>query len=307
MRGGRDGCEGFVRVSPTDAAGRPSAPRSQSEDPLRRPGQALRQRARALALSPRLPFEMRCQLLYRMRRRSWPTRQPVSFNEKQIWKLAKDRRPLLTTFADKVAVRDYVARVVGPDVLTELYAVVTDPTELDLAELPDQFVVKPNHASGLIWIVVDRLSSLGVGSGGQASTPSGTFASTWDALDWDLLVDTCRGWLGVNYADVELEWWYRNIPPQILVEELLLDPVGQIPPDYKFYVFDGRVQLIEVHTLSLRRSPLQSRSPRLECGGCPIDLSSRRARTAAPRFPGTDAPHRGGARAGDGLRQGRPL
>ena len=41
--------------------------------------------------------------------------------------MLKDRRPLLTTFADKVAARAYVASVAGPEYLTACYAVLGDP------------------------------------------------------------------------------------------------------------------------------------------------------------------------------------
>jgi hypothetical protein len=81
----------------------------------------------------------------------------------------------------------------------------------------------PSHTSGMIWIVEDR-----------------------DVVDWDLLVATCRRWLTTRYADVEQEWAYRDVPARIMVEELLLDLDGQIPQDYKIYVFHGRAQLIEV-------------------------------------------------------------
>jgi len=215
---------------------------------VRLSGQDLRTRARALAFSPRVPFEGRIRLLYWKRRQSWRTRHPVTFTQKMLWKMTKDRRPLLTTFADKIAVRDYVADAIGAELLTRLYAVVADPAELDLARLPKEFVVKPNHASGLIWIVADRTLPLGQGSRESACLASGMFTTTRDALDKDLLVATCRKWLKTTYADLELEWAYRNIPPQILVEELLLEAEGRIPPDYKFFVFHGRVRLVQVDT-----------------------------------------------------------
>jgi hypothetical protein len=162
----------------------------------------------------------------------------VSFNQKLLWKMVNDRRPLLTTFADKVAVRDYVAHAVGPEVLPQLYCVVRDPADLDRTRLPTQFVVKPNHASGLIWIVSEDSTHL----------ESGSSTTHRDSLEWDLLVATCRQWLATSYADVELEWAYRNVPPRILVEELLLGPDGRVPPDYKFFVFHGRVRLVQVDT-----------------------------------------------------------
>jgi hypothetical protein len=170
----------------------------------------------------------------------------VTFNQKVLWKMLKDRRPLLTTFADKVAVRDYVAEAVGPDVLSRLYSVVEDPADLDPARLPDEFVVKPNHASAMIWIVADRAR---ISSEDAVSLEPGLFTTTREALDWDLLVATCREWLAATYTtDVVPEWAYRDIPPRIMVEELLLGPDGQIPPDYKFFIFHGEVQIIEVHS-----------------------------------------------------------
>ena len=100
---------------------------------MRLSSQAMWTGARTVALSRRVPFEVRCRLLYLYRRRSWPTRYPVTFTQKLLWKMVKDRRPLLTTFADKIAVRDYVAHAIGPEVLPQLYAVVADPADLDPA------------------------------------------------------------------------------------------------------------------------------------------------------------------------------
>jgi hypothetical protein len=210
-------------------------------------GRSWRTTVRTVAYSPRVPFELRCRLLYWDKRRSWSTRSPVTFSQKLLWKSVKDRRPLLTTFADKVAVRDYVAGVVGPDVLTRLYAVVSDPGSLDPAQLPDKFVVKPNHASAMIWIV-DGSPCPAHASGEPADLELRSVITARDGLDWDLLVRTCRTWLATTYADVDLEWPYRNVPRRILVEELLVGPDGRTPPDYKFFVFHGRVHLVQVDT-----------------------------------------------------------
>jgi hypothetical protein len=209
-------------------------------------GHGWRAKARAIAFSPRLPFELRCRLLYWDKRRSWSTRRPATFTQKLLWKNVNDRRSLLTTFADKVAVRDYVARAVGPEVLTQLHAVVHDPGGFDPDRLPTDFVVKPSHASGLIRIVVDGATFKGPVSEDPTRQTSG-LVTTRDALDWDLLSATCRRWLALSYADVELEWPYRHVPRRLLVEELLLEPEGRIPSDYKLWVFHGRVRLVEVH------------------------------------------------------------
>src|SRR5262245_31125534 len=80
--------------------------------------------------------------------------KPVTFQEKVRYKMLRDRRRLLTTFADKAAVREYVASRVGRDVLTTLYTVTDAPRTLT-SELPREFVVKPTHASGACVVVAD--------------------------------------------------------------------------------------------------------------------------------------------------------
>ena len=49
-------------------------------------------------------------------------------------------------------------------------------------------------------------------------------------------------WLSHTYKR-NSEWAYREVPPRLLVEEFL---AGGVPPDYKFFVFHGRVRMIEV-------------------------------------------------------------
>jgi hypothetical protein len=115
-----------------------------------------RETLKRLSGDVRLPFELRSHLAYLYHRRTWPGGLPVTVNQKIRWKMLKDRNPLLTTFADKRAVRDYVAERVGPDVLTHLHAIVADPDELDFDALPREFVLKPSHGSNGVWIVTTQ-------------------------------------------------------------------------------------------------------------------------------------------------------
>jgi hypothetical protein len=73
---------------------------------------------------------------------------PTTFNQMVRRRMALDRRSILTTFVDKVAVRDYVREKVGEHVLTQLYAVTDDQYTLARADLPREFVLKVSHASG---------------------------------------------------------------------------------------------------------------------------------------------------------------
>jgi hypothetical protein len=65
-------------------------------------------------------------------------------------------------------------------------------------------------------------------------------------LDLDALKKRCARWLSTNFLYKAGEWAYGQVTPRLLFEELLDDGKGKIPPDYKFFVFDGRVQFLSV-------------------------------------------------------------
>lgn len=151
--------------------------------------------------------------------------RPTTFNDKILHRILFDRRPLWTQFADKAAVRSYVEARLGSDILPKVYCLTTQPESIPFAELPDRFVVKPTHGSGWVKIVTDK--------------------STFDQAE---LVETCRAWLRQSYYWHTLEWAYKGIKPQMIVEEFIDDGSGAAPPDYKLFVFHGRVEMIQVDT-----------------------------------------------------------
>jgi hypothetical protein len=168
-------------------------------------------------------------------------RRPLTFNDKVRYKMLKDRRVLLTTFADKVAVRDYVAQRAGTDLLSQLYLVTDDPERIGPNCLPREFVIKASHGCGGCVVVADHAPSEST----LPEPPAGWHRAmvTPDNVDWPVLRSLCREWLGLRYRR-HLEWAYANVPPRILAEELLGN--GSVPLDYKFFVFHGHVRLVQV-------------------------------------------------------------
>ena len=62
--------------------------------------------------------------------------------------------------------------------------------------------------------------------------------------DREQLVAIARHWVGQLYGQgPNREWVYGQVPPQVIVEELLPAPDGAIPDDLKFFVFHGRCAL----------------------------------------------------------------
>jgi hypothetical protein len=149
--------------------------------------------------------------------------RPQTFNEKLQHSKLFGRERVHTVMADKIAVRSYVSERVGEQVLTRLCWTGVDLRTAPRESLPEKFVIKANHASGMNLIVEDR-----------------------DALDWPQACRETDAWLHVDYSAYGAEWEYRWIRPQLLIEELLTDVQGRIPADYKFFCVHGRVECVQI-------------------------------------------------------------
>jgi hypothetical protein len=152
---------------------------------------------------------------------------PRSYNEKIIWKKLFDRNPLLTVTADKYNVRDYLKKVLGEkaanEILIPLYFVTDDPEKIPFQDLPDKFVIKPNHGSMMHLIVTRK-----------------------DQTDRESIIKRCKKWLKKNYGLYHSEWAYRNIKRKIIIEKLLETSTGELPHDYKLYCFHGKCRMLRV-------------------------------------------------------------
>jgi hypothetical protein len=180
-------------------------------------------------------------------RNLWTTRAPRTFNEKVRYRMARDRRRLLVTFADKVAVRHFVEERAGAGLLPLRHAAVGSLRDVDRAALPRQFVVKASHVSGAVVIVWD-----GAPESNCLPPPGDSFPRVVvrpSQLDWDALTALTDRWLQVRFEEGPYgEWAYWDVPPMIVIEELLLDGSGRLPDDFKWYVFDGVCAFVNVIT-----------------------------------------------------------
>lgn len=151
-------------------------------------------------------------------------RRPTRFSEKIIRRKLTDRDRRLPDRADKVLVKAFVARTLGANWVT--------PTLWSGSALPPReergwplpFVLKSNNGSG-----------------------TNVFVRSEAERDWDVIEQTCAKWLSGSHADWAGEWLYAQIEPRLLVEPYL-GALARLPLDYKFFVFRGRVEFIEVDT-----------------------------------------------------------
>ncbi|WP_147525011.1 ATP-grasp fold amidoligase family protein [Anaerosalibacter massiliensis] len=72
------------------------------------------------------------------------------------WKKSYDRRPLLTTVADKVKVREYVIHKLNKNVMPEILWTGKNPENILFEELPNSFVIKTNYGLRTNIIIKDK-------------------------------------------------------------------------------------------------------------------------------------------------------
>ncbi len=238
-----------------------------------------------------VPFEVRSRLAW------WADlkfRRPTTFNELVRRRMALERRPIFRTFVDKVAVREYVARKVGPDVLPICYAIVDDPRSIDREALPREFAIKPSYGSGATLLVTDQAPldapqpQPRIGWGRHLVHP--------DVLDWEALVRTAAGWLRRGFGKKTLEWAYLRVPRRIIVEELL---GSGVPDDIKFLVFDGVPRFVTVDTGRFGDHRRDCFTPAWE--PLDLDMTFPRSGRVIPRPTSLEAMLEVSARLADGL------
>ena len=164
----------------------------------------------------------------------WPhLRCPRSLNEKIVHRELFNQHPLSPVIADKWRVREYVESKGLKRILNDVYFVVDAADRIPFADLPDKYVIKPNHGSGCCVVVRDRR-----------------------AADVEAIVAQCEAWLKLRVSSLSRTYvtHYDSIPPRIVVERFIEDERYAVPTDYKFLCFHGRVRYLYV----IDRSGVQS-------------------------------------------------
>ena len=191
---------------------------------------------------------------YRRLRRRHPS-PGSTLASKILYKMAWDRNPLLSVFADKVAVRKYISERAGAEYVVPVLAVVDSGDTIDYSSLPREFVVKVSHGSGGVIVVSDRAD--------RAATLPKDYSVGWvrfeihpDQLDAVRVNDLLAHWLSLDF-----EWWpgrtpewaYRAVTPRIVIEPLMKSPGGGNLNEYKVFCFNGQAQVLRVDTGTVTR------------------------------------------------------
>ena len=148
---------------------------------------------------------------------------PKTFSEKQQWMKLNYHSDLTTTCADKFEVRTYLEAKGFGQLLNTVLGVYETIEELDIKQLPNQFVLKATHGSG--WNLVCTNKS---------------------DINWWIWKKIMNIWLHNNIFWPGREWPYKNMKPRLIAESFLLDSSGHLM-DYKFFCFNGKAHFVQAN------------------------------------------------------------
>ena len=149
---------------------------------------------------------------------------PQTIQEKLMWLNIYDADPQKSVCADKVLVKDYAKDVLGEDIGVPTLKVWDKVDDVDFSVLPERFVIKCNHGSGMNVIVRDK-----------------------SAMNEQDVKNKLRQWMNVDFAFKEgFESHYHWINRKVFAEEFIEVDGQKDISDYKFLCFNGRPEYMQI-------------------------------------------------------------
>lgn len=169
-------------------------------------------------LSPLLPDKLYLKLFHRLHLGyGLNLKHPKTYQEKLQWLKLYNRNPEYTIMADKVKAKEWAGSRIGWEHIIPTIGVWKTPNEINFDTLPDKFVIKCNHNSGLGMCICNDKSKLNIKKVKKA----------------------LRRGVKQNYFLHAREWPYKDIPRRILAEQFMTDGHNSNLSDYKFFCFNG--------------------------------------------------------------------
>lgn len=149
---------------------------------------------------------------------------PESLNEKIIWLKLNYYEDFYTRCADKYLVRGYIKEITGKDICPELLYVTRNVNELSVDKIGKfPCIIKVSSGSGANLIVRDKNQY--------------TDQYLRNYFKRAVISSQIQNLTGAAHQ-------YLKQKPYIVVEELLQNPGGGIPNDYKFFYIGSELQFI---------------------------------------------------------------
>jgi len=162
------------------------------------------------------------QEIMRMVRMEYNDSNVKTFQDKLNWLLVHESPELKSNIVDKILLREYAKKLLGKDICVPIIKIYKGIDDINITDLPDKFVLKCNHGSGMNIICNNKTEF--------------NFSNAKLKLN---------EWMKINYGLISKEYQYIHVKRKIFSEMYLKDNLT----DYKFYCFNGNPKLIKVQSI----------------------------------------------------------
>lgn len=160
---------------------------------------------------------------------------PKDFSWKLRQRMKYDHTPLFIEVQDKYKAKAY-AQERGVET-AEVYYVTDQPETIPFDSLPEKYFIKASHGCG--WNILYEGGKYYNWVSGEALIERDLSKSI---VTREKSIRLCKKWLRTTYS--RDQWAYRYIKPLIMVEEKLEPRDDLAVIDYRCFVFDGEVKVI---------------------------------------------------------------
>ena len=148
----------------------------------------------------------------------------LTFQDKINWLIIHESAEYKSNIVDKIKLHKYSQKILHKDICVPILKIYNDVNDINLEELPNKFVLKLNHGSGMNILCKNKL--------------------TFDLIN---AKKKLRKWKKTNFGLNSKEFQYMFVKRQIFAEKYLGDNLL----DYKIFCFNGEPKFIRVRKILL--------------------------------------------------------
>jgi hypothetical protein len=144
----------------------------------------------------------------------------ITLEDKLNWLTIHDSTSLKGKCADKIMLHKYSKYILGKDYCNKIIKIYDNTSQINLSELPQQFVFKANHGSSFNYIVYNKTKLLSY---------------------FKVLKHQMNKWLKIDYG-LTGEFYYSLINRKLFAEEF----IGSRLKNFKFLCYNGKPKYVYV-------------------------------------------------------------
>ena len=159
------------------------------------------------------------EILMKRRKRKYNESILITIQDKINYLTIHESPDFKSNIIDKIRVHEYSKKILGKDICVPLLKIYENEDEININELPNKFVLKCNHGSGM-----------------------NIFCNDKSTFNIEISKKKLKEWKNINYGIFSSEFQYINVKAKIFAETYLKRNIE----DYKIYCFHGEPKFIRV-------------------------------------------------------------